>query len=134
MSTRDIALLSVVLIACNAIGPRPTPPITSAQLDADGDVGDVPDIETGLQTRVFFTCEVDTDCVPVAKNTCCEDGFKEAVNRASVDAYKASFTCPTNQPCATFRVVDTRVAHCARDTHKCELVRPDGGSELPTPR
>jgi hypothetical protein len=133
--TAASAASSAVVLACHATGPGPTPPITSGMLDAGGDAkSDVGDAETDGQTGVFFICTFDSDCVPVPKNSCCDNGFMEAVNTGSVDAYKASFTCPTKQVCPMFRVVDSRIAHCTPDTHKCELVRPDGGRELPTPR
>ena len=128
------AASSSFVFACNATGPGPTPPITSAMLDAGGDAHEMADAATDGQTGVFFTCNVDSDCVAVPKNSCCDNGFTEAVNRASADAYKASFTCTAKQVCPMFRIVDSRVAHCAPDTHKCELIRPDGGRELPTPR
>jgi hypothetical protein len=126
------AASSSLVLACNATGPGPTPPITSAMLDAGADAKPG-DAAADGQTGAFFRCTFDSDCVAVAKNSCCDNGFMEAVNQASVSAYKASFTCATKQVCAMFRVVDDRVPHCARDTHKCELVRPDGGRELPTP-
>jgi hypothetical protein len=123
---------SSLVVACNATGPGPTPPITSAMLDsgADAKPGDA---ATDGQTGAFFTCTFNSDCVAVSKNSCCDNGFMEAVNQASVDAYKASFTCTTKQVCPMFRIVDNRMPHCTPDTHKCELVRPDGGRELPTP-
>ncbi|MGA7120017.1 MAG: hypothetical protein WBY94_07970 [Polyangiaceae bacterium] len=128
------------LLACNATGPGPTAPLTSALLDAgaqgatsDGAQGATSDAASDAQTGAFFRCTFDSDCVAVAKNSCCDDGFKEAVNQAFVAEYKASFTCTMKQTCPTFSVVDARVPHCARDTHQCELLRPDGGRSLPAP-
>lgn len=121
------------VLACNAVGLGPTPPITSAMLDAGAAANDVADGAADAQTGAFFACTFDSDCVTVRKNGCCDNGYLDAVNAASVDAYKASFRCTTKQVCPMFHVVDTRVVHCTRDTHKCELVRPDGGHELPTP-
>jgi hypothetical protein len=91
------------------------------------------DAATDGQTGAIFTCTYDSDCVAVPKSGCCDNGFMEAVNQASVEAYKVSFTCATKQVCPLFRIVDNRAPHCTRDTHKCELVRPDGGRGLPTP-
>jgi hypothetical protein len=126
------AAMGTSSLACNATGRGPTPPLTSAPLDA-GAHGAPGDAASDAQTGAFFGCTFDSDCVVVAKNSCCDDGFKEAVNQAFVAAYKASFTCTTKQTCPTFPVIDARVPHCARDTHKCELVRPDSRRSLPTP-
>jgi hypothetical protein len=128
-----VAPTLTLIAACNATGLGPKPPITSAMLDAgpDGSGGaSAPDAES---TAIFFACATDSDCVPVPKNSCCDDGFMEAVNPKYADAYKASFTCSTKKVCPLFRINDTRKARCAPDTHKCELDRPEGARELPTP-
>src|ERR1700685_4159059 len=111
------AASSTLVPACNATGPGPTPPITPAMLDAGGDAHGRRDAATDGLPAVFFTCNVDSDCVAVPKNSCCENGFMDAVNRVSAEAYKASFTCPTKQVCPLFRIVDTRVARCGPHTH-----------------
>jgi hypothetical protein len=47
------------------------------------------------------------------------------MNKASVDAYKGSFTCPIPHPiCPMHLVLDRRVPVCSKATRLCELVQP----------
>jgi hypothetical protein len=74
----------------------------------------------------FYACKVDSDCVAVPKVGCCNNGYKEAVNAKSTDAYAKSFVCPTpNAMCAQFLVNDNRAPECSAETGKCELVAID---------
>ena len=71
----------------------------------------------------FQACAMDSDCVSVARVGCCNNGYREAVNAAQVDAYKRSFTCPPPRPmCPMFMINDNRDAECNNGTHLCELV------------
>ena len=71
----------------------------------------------------FRTCEADADCAAVLRNGCCHDGRSEAVNKRSVDTYKASFTCPVEKPrCPMHLVLDRRLPSCDQATHACTLV------------
>ena len=73
------------------------------------------------------TCAVDADCVAVLRNGCCHDGLNEALNKASVDAYAASFTCKVEHPqCPMHLVLDRRVPGCDATTHACKLTDPPG--------
>ncbi len=75
----------------------------------------------------FFSCSTAADCVAVAKNDCCKNGYKEAVNKSSVDAYRASGpSCNPRRKCPMFRIMDKRVADCSAG--KCVLVQPDAGT------
>jgi hypothetical protein len=71
----------------------------------------------------FQACQVDSDCVAVPRNGCCNNGWKEAVNVAQKDAYAASFTCPHRHPCPMYMVRDQRVPRCDTNTHLCAMVR-----------
>jgi hypothetical protein len=74
----------------------------------------------------FYTCAADNDCIAVAKVGCCNNGYKEAVNKQSASAYKLSFTCPNpNQICPHYVVNDTRVPECNSGTRRCEMVAID---------
>jgi hypothetical protein len=73
----------------------------------------------------FYSCGVDSDCIAVPKASCCPNGFLEAVNKQSPDAYHASFACGKHRLCPQFRVMDRRQALCSNESHRCEMVQPD---------
>ena len=73
----------------------------------------------------YYSCSVDSDCVAVPRAGCCPTGHKEAVNKQSVDAYKASVVCEGRRMCPQYRVLDRRLPFCSNDSHKCEMVQPD---------
>lgn len=78
----------------------------------------------------FRTCKVDSDCAAVLRNGCCHDGRNEPVNQSSVDAYKASFTCPIAHPiCPMHLILDHRVPACEAASHMCVLVEPKTAPE-----
>ena len=90
-----------------------------ASKDAASDASDA-------QSRDFYSCAADIDCIAVPKVGCCSNGYKEAVNKESATAYAQSFTCPTpNQMCPHYILNDTRVPECNGGTHKCEMVAID---------
>jgi hypothetical protein len=94
------------------VAPPPAPPLAAA------DPPPAPAIPPD-----FTACKVDADCVVVPRNSCCNNGFREAISGAKVDAYKASFVCPTpGGPCPMFRIRDNRTAACGATSHQCELV------------
>ena len=75
--------------------------------------------------EAFRACKSDADCVTVLPNGCCHDGRNEAINKASADAYKASFTCPIARPrCPMHLILDRREPACDTATHACALVTP----------
>lgn len=135
-------LASIALIAaCKEGGPPASGPVTTtANLGVDGgeagaalDAAPIP-AAPGAPTAPatasdaapadFYACAADTDCVAVPKVGCCNNGYKEAVNKSSADAYKASFTCPTpNQICPHYMINDQRVPECNKTTKKCEMVK-----------
>jgi hypothetical protein len=74
----------------------------------------------------FYSCATDSDCTAVAKVGCCQNGFLEAVNKQSAEAYRASFVCDKKRPiCPMYRILDKRVPLCESSTHRCELVQPE---------
>jgi hypothetical protein len=74
----------------------------------------------------FYSCNIDSDCVAVAKASCCPNGFLEAVNKQSTDAYKNAFACEKRRRlCPQFRILDKRQAVCGNESHRCEMIRPD---------
>jgi len=74
----------------------------------------------------MLSCQMDTDCVGVAANGCCQNGSKVAVAASQADAYKRSFTCAEPHPiCPMIRILDTRSAECNNATHQCEMVAAD---------
>jgi hypothetical protein len=150
MRTRD--LFSLVILgssspfasACGDATPAPVAPVTTVTLDggassatttaaapadpSDAGVASAADAQTAGD---FFSCSTDSDCVRVAKNGCCNNGYMEAVNKSQADAYKASFTCEKRRPCPMFRIHEMRQAQCSPDAHKCVLAMPDGGASFP---
>jgi hypothetical protein len=131
---------SPIASGCTGGTLAPVAPITTVMLDGGSassppvaTPSDPPDAAmTGDAGPDFFACNADSDCITVAKNSCCNNGFLEAVNKQQGDAYKASFTCDKRRMCPQFRIRDTRTPHCNADAHKCELVKTDGAG-MPTP-
>lgn len=73
----------------------------------------------------YYSCKVDSDCVATPRNECCGTGWNAAVNKKEVAAYHDSFMCPQAHPiCPLYVVLDTHVAQCNNDSHKCEMVDP----------
>jgi hypothetical protein len=63
----------------------------------------------------YLACQVDSDCIAVAKAGCCNNGYKAAVNKDRIEAYRAANVCKTGRAiCPQFMVDDQRVAHCKR--------------------
>jgi hypothetical protein len=131
---------SLPISGCTRGAPTAVAPITTVTLDSgiastspvttSSDPSDAA-VASADAGGDFFSCASDSDCVTVPKNSCCNNGFLEAVNKLQADAYKASFTCERRRMCPQFRIRDTRTPHCNADAHKCELVKADG-SGLPT--
>lgn len=72
----------------------------------------------------YLACQSDSDCIAVPKAGCCNNGYKEAVSKVDLDAYKAAHACKEERPmCAQFIIDDRRVARCST-AKKCELVNP----------
>jgi len=71
-------------------------------------------------------CESDVDCVAVPQAGCCNNGWKEAVNRSQVDVYEKDGACTRTHPiCPMYIVNDTRVPECNKVSHACEMVYVD---------
>jgi hypothetical protein len=101
-----------------AVTPLPVPTPSPAASEAGAAVA-----PASSPAAELLACSVDADCVVVPRNSCCNNGHKEAVNGSRVDAYKASFVCPEARPiCPMFRVRDDRVPVCDAAAHRCELV------------
>jgi hypothetical protein len=119
-------LLRDVMAAQAAASP---PRAVTAPGDAGAEGGDpvtLP-LDAAPVPESFRTCQVDSDCAAVLRNGCCHDGHNEAINKASIDAYKASFTCPIALPrCPMHLVLDRREPACDAATHACKLVSAPG--------
>lgn len=71
----------------------------------------------------YRACQIDDDCIAVARAGCCHNGWKTAVNHSEVDAYDGAFACHEERPiCPLYIVNDTRVAECDRATRLCGMV------------
>jgi hypothetical protein len=102
--------------------PPADPVVVAAPPVSAADPGAAPTIPPPVPDA-FRTCQTDSDCVAVLRNGCCRNGLHEAMNQASVEAYKASFTCPTRHPiCPMHLVLDRRVPACTAATHQCAMV------------
>jgi hypothetical protein len=130
-------------VACNDGGPPPAAPtsvaapITTVVIDAgamaatSGVASSEPPATpataaSGDGGADYYSCSVDADCVAVDKASCCPNGWLEAVNKQSVDAYKASITCGKGRRiCPMYRVMDKRVPLCGSSSHRCEMVQPE---------
>lgn len=77
--------------------------------------------------KSITACKVDSDCVAVPRGGCCDNGWKEAVNKHHVKAYENATKCKASPPplCPMYVVNDTRVARCDADTHQCKMVVAD---------
>jgi hypothetical protein len=128
--------LSSAPLACTSGAPPPTAPTTVtlagdagvgliAVLAATPDPGDASASNDGGPD--YYSCAVDSDCVAVPKAQCCPNGFREAVNKQSVDAYRGSVACgnPRRRICPQYRVFDRRTPICGNESHRCEMVMPD---------
>jgi hypothetical protein len=142
-SLAAVLSLSLVLaaVACNDAGPPPvapataTAPVTTVLVDAgpmtatssvaESDPPATP-ASPGDGGGDFYSCGVDSDCVAVPKVGCCPNGSMEAVNKQSVDAYRASFVCgKTRHICPMYRLLERRRPLCGNASHRCEMVPPD---------
>jgi hypothetical protein len=112
--------------------PPPTPvavrpllvPVADAAIEAASTPEPAALVTAPSPPQPLLVCAADSDCVAVPRNGCCNNGYKEAVNAASVAAYQASFVCPEPHPiCPMFRIRDDRVPVCNVTTHLCELVK-----------
>lgn len=69
-------------------------------------------------------CNLDADCVKVAKN-CCTNLGNTAVLEGKEAAYRASLGCQEPLICPKIATIDDHsMAECNTATHKCELVKP----------
>ncbi len=74
----------------------------------------------------YLSCNADSDCMAVAREACCHNGYKDAVNKDKVAAYCTANACQVTSPlCPHFMVEDTRVAQCNAASHQCEMVEPN---------
>jgi hypothetical protein len=135
LATHAIALITLSAACKEASSPSPDP-VTLVTIDGgprDASPDPAPTTATTTTTPPpdasqpdFYACNVDADCIAVPKVGCCNNGYKEAVNKASAEAYKLSFTCPTpNQICPHYMINDVRLPECKSETHRCEMVAPD---------
>jgi hypothetical protein len=78
------------------------------------------------QTAGYLACSADSDCIAVDRAGCCHNGYKDAVNKDKVAAYKTANAChDPHVICAMFMVNDDRVAVCNTAHNKCEMVKPE---------
>src|SRR5580704_10579617 len=145
---RSVALLTVLLSASHACNDGTPPPATPPTIAVTLDAGATPTATGGGVVAVaasdppatatptaasagdagadFYSCTLDSDCVAVPKATCCPNGYLEAVNKQSVEAYRSSLVCERrHRICPQFRVMDRRQALCGNESRKCEMVQPD---------
>jgi len=74
----------------------------------------------------YLACSVDSDCVAVAREGCCHNGWKDAVNQSRLDAYRQANACKDQHVmCAQFLVNDDRVALCNTAQSRCEMMKPE---------
>jgi hypothetical protein len=74
----------------------------------------------------YLTCRVDTDCIAVPREGCCNNGYKDAVNREKLAEYRAANACRLkNTICPQFRIEDARVPQCDFASHQCVMVEPN---------
>lgn len=80
--------------------------------------------------KSITACKVDSDCVAVPRGGCCDNGWKEAVNKHHVRAYQNATKCKLSPPplCPMYVVNDTRVPSCDAATHQCKMVVADTAS------
>ena len=99
------------------------PTVTEDAATAVADAGSATPSADAGSAVAFQACAMDSDCVSVPRVSCCNNGYREAVNAGKADAYKRSFTCPPPKPmCAMFMINDNREPECNNGSHLCELV------------
>lgn len=114
--------------ACGGATGEPCPEGSECQPDGPGAYADGHCIDSATEVDAngspeWDRCEVDTDCTAVPRVGCCEDGWKEAVNKTRVAEYSTSFdmsTCATT--CPPFVIEDKRQPLCNHDKGRCEMV------------
>jgi hypothetical protein len=75
------------------------------------------------QVPEWDRCSRDSDCIAVPRGGCCQDGWKEAVNKNKVIQYTNQFddlVCTAFCPAIVIR--DDRAALCNSDKGRCEMV------------
>jgi hypothetical protein len=83
-----------------------------------------PSVKTAEAAPQYLTCTVDSECVAVPREGCCHNGYKDAVNRNEVDAYRAANACKDRHViCPQFIINDTRVAVCNKAKGRCEMTQ-----------
>jgi hypothetical protein len=109
-------------------GSAPSGPDAAVALAEPSTTSDAAVATTGApDAGTFYSCNASTDCVAVPKVGCCYNGYREAVNKGSVLAYKASFVCDNPHPmCPQYLIRDTRVPRCSPTLHRCEMVGAEG--------
>jgi hypothetical protein len=140
-SACDVQVNNPPPATASAPPPAPPPPVTTVVMDAGAAPAPAPlpvAVAEGTPPAAeakatpatpaagdYFSCKADADCVAVPKNGCCHNGYHEAVNKQSVDAYKASFTCEKKRPiCPQFMIKETKVARCDTAASKCVMAQP----------
>jgi hypothetical protein len=131
--TTQTAPVTTVVLDAGAPVTAPAPmtaavsPVATASATAAADPPDAGATSAPSSAGDFFSCSTAADCVAIPKNDCCKNGYKEAVNKSSVDAYRASApACNPKRKCPMFRIMDKRVPDCSAG--KCVLVQPDAGT------
>lgn len=90
--------------------------------------------ESGKKSTVpeYLACSANSDCVAVPKAGCCNNGYKEAVNRNFIEQYKAANACKEQGVmCAQYLVNDTRIARCDTQAKKCEMTAAPASQSKP---
>jgi hypothetical protein len=91
-----------------------------------GDASEEPASESqDAELRKSLTsCNVDSDCVAVPRGGCCDNGWKEAVNKHHTHAYANATKCTVSPPpfCPLYMVLDRRVAQCDTHAKQCKMI------------
>jgi hypothetical protein len=103
--------------------------VACAATSDDGAPSDEPSaaVQDEELRKSITACKVDADCVAVPRGGCCDNGWKEAVNKHHVKAYANATKCALHPPplCPMYIVNDTRVPRCDAATHRCTMVAVD---------
>jgi hypothetical protein len=119
MIRSGLLVTSSLTLALTACGPAPVGEAQSPLTSSAAPTSPTPN---------FIDCTVDTDCVAVAKPSCCPDGERVAIATVHQAEYLAANAC-VNPPqvCPHHVIADDRVAECAHQRSgkgQCQLVAP----------
>ena len=82
------------------------------------------EIQDAELRKSITACSTDSDCVAVPRGGCCDNGWKEAVNKHHTRAYANASKCTLSPPpmCPMYMVLDRRIPQCDTRAKQCKMI------------